>query len=134
MRALLHKLLTALVINDTRDRVRKCALLRITGRTGPNGIALNHPTAAEAHFRRAVGLAQAQGAKLFELRATLSLALLGREQRIEKPTELLRPVYDWFTEGFDSADLAEARGLLDNHSGFSRGGVRRATEILPNGP
>ena len=72
------------------------------------------PTAAEAHLRRAVGVARAQGARLFELRSAVSLARLGCEQQMEPPIELLRPIYDRFTEGFDSADLAEARRVLDS--------------------
>ena len=54
-----------------------------------------------------------QETKLWELRAALSLAQLRRGQgRCAEANDLLAPVYDWFTEGFDTADLKEARGLL----------------------
>jgi len=61
-----------------------------------------------------VYVARRQEAKAFELRAATSLAQLWGEQgrRAEAP-QLLAPVYGWFTEGFDTADLKEARALLD---------------------
>ena len=71
------------------------------------------PAAAEAHFRRAMAVAQAQGATLFELRATVSLARLWCEHEMQAPiTELLVPVCGRFTEAPDAPDLAEARALL----------------------
>jgi predicted ATPase len=72
------------------------------------------PTKAEACFRNAMAVAQAQCAKLWELRAATSLARLWRDQgRRAKARDLLAPVYGWFTEGFDTADLKDAKGLLD---------------------
>ena len=69
---------------------------------------------AEACFRRAMAVAQAQGAKLWELRAATSLARLWRDQgKRAKAHDLLAPVYGWFTEGFDTADLKDAKALLD---------------------
>ncbi len=68
---------------------------------------------AETLFRRALEVAQRQEAKSFELRAATSLARLW--QRQGKPAEaraLLAPVYDWFTEGFDTRDLQDAKALL----------------------
>jgi predicted ATPase len=70
--------------------------------------------AAEACFRRALDAAQKQQAKLWELRAATSLARLWRDGG--KPAEardLLAPVCGWFTEGFETADLKDARALLD---------------------
>jgi len=68
---------------------------------------------SEALFRRAIEIARAQGAKIFELRATNSLARVLRDQG--QPGEaraLLLPVYSWFTEGFETPDLIEAKDLL----------------------
>jgi predicted ATPase len=69
---------------------------------------------AEVSFQHALALARRQQAKLWELRAALSLARLWRQQgkRAEAST-LLAPIYEWFTEGFDTADLQEAKALLD---------------------
>ena len=69
---------------------------------------------AEAHFEHALAIARAQQAKSWELRAAMSMARLRRDQG--KPYEardLLAPVYGWFTEGFDTLDLKEAKALLD---------------------
>jgi predicted ATPase len=69
---------------------------------------------AESCFRHAIALAQGQQAKLWELRAAMSLARLWRDQgRRADAHDLLKPVYDWFTEGFDTADLRDAKALLD---------------------
>ena len=73
-----------------------------------------HSEAAEELFRKALSIAQEQEAKLWELRAVVSLARLRRDQN--RPTEardLLAPVYGWFTEGFDTPDLTDAGALLD---------------------
>ena len=73
-----------------------------------------HPEAAEELYRKALTIAQEQGAKLWELRAALSLARLRRDQtRRTEARDLLAPVYDWFTEGFNTPDLKEAKTLLD---------------------
>jgi predicted ATPase len=68
---------------------------------------------AEADFREAISLAQKLGAKSWELRATMSLArlLLGTGRRSEAHT-MLAGLYGWFTEGFDTADLKDAKALL----------------------
>ena len=72
---------------------------------------------AEALFRRAIDIAQGQAAKSCELRATLSLArLLQGQGRPAEARDLLRPVYSWFTEGFDTQDLRDAKALLQELS------------------
>jgi len=74
----------------------------------------NDPAAAEACFRAAIDIARAQSAKLFELRAAVSLARLRRDQgRHAEAHDLLAPIYGWFTEGFDTSDLKDAKALLD---------------------
>jgi predicted ATPase/class 3 adenylate cyclase len=73
-----------------------------------------HTEAAEELYRKALGIAEEQGAKLWELRAAVSLARLRRDHgRRAEARDLLAPVYDWFTEGFDTQDLKEAKALLD---------------------
>jgi class 3 adenylate cyclase/predicted ATPase len=68
----------------------------------------------EACFREARQIAQSQKARSLELRAATSLArLLGERGRREEAVALLTPVYDWFTEGFETADLKDAKALLD---------------------
>jgi class 3 adenylate cyclase/predicted ATPase len=72
-----------------------------------------HAEAAEEHYRKALSIAEEQGAKLWELRAAVSLARLRRDQgRCAEARELLAPVYGWFTEGFDTPDLKDAKELL----------------------
>jgi predicted ATPase len=69
---------------------------------------------AQAHFDRAIAIARAQKAKSWELRAATSLARLWRDHgKRQQARDLLAPVYGWFTEGFDTADLKEAEALLD---------------------
>jgi len=71
--------------------------------------------AAEGLYRKALEIAREQEAKLWELRAAVSLAQLRRGQgRRAEARELLAPVYGWFTEGFGTADLKEAKALLDS--------------------
>ena len=72
---------------------------------------------AEASFQHAIDIARHQQAKSRELRAATSLARLWAEQgRQREAHDLLAPVYGWFTEGFDTADLKDARALLDQLS------------------
>lgn len=76
--------------------------------------AADRVVAAEDHFWQALDWAQRQGALSWELRAAISLArLLGAQGRSADATALLHPVYDRFTEGFDTADLKAAKALLD---------------------
>ena len=72
------------------------------------------PKKAEAYFDRALAVARQQQAKSWELRTTMSMARLWRDQgRQDEARELLAPVYGWFTEGFETRDLKEAKTLLD---------------------
>jgi DNA-binding SARP family transcriptional activator/predicted ATPase len=72
---------------------------------------------AESCFQHAVEVARRQQAKSWELRATVSLARLWREQgRVDEARQMLAEVYGWFTEGFDTPDLQEARALLEELS------------------
>jgi class 3 adenylate cyclase/predicted ATPase len=72
------------------------------------------PLEIEASYRNAVGIAQGQQARSLELRAATSLARLWRDQgKRQQAHDLLAPVYGWFTEGFDTLDLKQAGGLLD---------------------
>ena len=69
---------------------------------------------AEAHFHKAIEIAQKQEAKSWELRTATSLARLWQQQgKKQEAHDLLTPVYNWFTEGFDTADLKDAKTLLD---------------------
>ena len=73
---------------------------------------------AEACFQRALDVARRQETKSLELRAAMSLARLWQQQgKHAEARALLAPVYDWFTEGFDTADLQEAKGLLEELEG-----------------
>jgi predicted ATPase len=74
-------------------------------------------TNAEDSFRTAITIAQRQQAKSWELRATLSLArLLMKQGRRDEARSMLATIYNWFTEGFDTADLKDAKALLDELS------------------
>ena len=74
--------------------------------------------AAEELYRKAMSIAAEQGAKLWELRAAVSLAQLRRDQGCRaEARDLLVPVYGWFTEGFDTPDLKDAKALLDRFGG-----------------
>jgi predicted ATPase len=73
----------------------------------------NDAASAEHQMREALRIAQAQGAESWELRATTSLALLLAEDHRDEARSMLADIYNWFTEGFDTADLKDAKALLD---------------------
>jgi predicted ATPase len=100
-------------IETTRERYYETEVNRITGE-----IALMTPepdtAKAQARFERALAVARDQQAKSWELRAATSLARLWRDQgKLTDARDLLAPVYGWFTEGFDTRDLKEAKTLLE---------------------
>jgi predicted ATPase len=98
-------------VERTDERLFEAELHRLKGE-----LMLLKPGAdqAEAYLRRAIDIARAQDAKLWELRAATSLARLWAEQgRHADAYYLLAPVYGWFTEGFDTPDLKDAKALLD---------------------
>jgi predicted ATPase len=73
-----------------------------------------HSEVAEELYRKALSIAKEQEAKLWELRAAVSLAQLRRDQgHRTEARDLLAPIYGWFTEGFDTPDLKDAKVLLD---------------------
>jgi predicted ATPase len=98
-------------IEATKEWSWQAEVHRMSGeiaRITPSG-ALN----AEGCFERALAISRKQQAKSFELRAAMSLARLWRDQgKVREALELLAPVYGWFTEGFDTRDLKEAKALL----------------------
>jgi tetratricopeptide (TPR) repeat protein len=102
----------ARVVETTEERVFEAELLhRVPGDllnvTGDQ-------SAAERHYRQAIAVAERQSARLFQLRASSSLARLWRDQgKRTEARDLLVPIYDWFTEGFDAPDLKEAKALLN---------------------
>jgi predicted ATPase len=101
------------LIEATKETWCEAELHRIAGE-----IALQSPerdtAKAEAYFEHALAVARQQQAKSWELRASMSLARLWRDQgKVQEAHELLAPVYGWFTEGFDTRDLKEAKGLLE---------------------
>ena len=82
-----------------------------------SGQISNLDTDAEASFRKAIEIASRQQAKSLELPATMSLARLLRDTgRRDEARAMLAEIYNWFTEGFDTADLKEANALLDELS------------------
>jgi predicted ATPase len=101
------------IIDTTEERMWEAELHRLKGETCLAQAAENHAVAA-ACLQQAFVVARRQHAKSWELRAAMSLARLwqGQGKRAEA-FELLAPIYDWFTEGFETPDLQDARVLLD---------------------
>jgi tetratricopeptide (TPR) repeat protein len=100
-------------VERNKEKVHEAEVHRVAGE-----IALMSPqpdaSKAEAYFKHALSIARQQQAKSWELRAAMSMARLWRDQgKREQARELLGPVYGWFTEGFDTRDLKEAKALLD---------------------
>jgi predicted ATPase len=101
------------VVETTKEQWYEAEINRIKGE-----IALNLPqpgsAQAGAYFERALTVARMQQAKSWELRAAMSMARLWRDQgKPQQAHDLLAPVYAWFTEGFDTRDLKEAKALLE---------------------
>ena len=101
-------------VETTKERWFEAELHRIAGEVAllsPEPVAAK----AEAYFERALAVARQQQAKSWELRAAMSMARLWRDQgKPQQARELIAPVYGWFTEGFDTLDLKEAKALHDD--------------------
>ena len=100
-------------VETTKQRWFEAEVNRMAGE-----IALKIPepdaAKAEAYFERALAVAREQQAKSWELRAAMSMARLWRDQgKRNEARDLLAPIYGWFTEGFDTLDLKQAKVLLD---------------------
>ena len=99
------------LLAENEERCTEAELYRVRGELLRAG---HDPAGAERCFRQAIGIAQQQSAKFWELRAAISLARLWREQgKRDAAHDLLAPTYGWFTEGFDTPVLKEAKALLD---------------------
>ncbi len=100
-------------VHATKERMLEPEINRVAGEIAllshdPNGAK------AESYFERALTVSRQQQAKSWELRAAMNMARLWRDQgKPQQARELLAPVYGWFTEGFDTRDLKEAKVLLD---------------------
>jgi predicted ATPase len=110
--------LAALAVLDTTElRYYAAELSRLQGVLLPQQ-AVPDTAQAAACFHQALDVARQQQAKSFELRAATSLARLWRQQgKRAEARELLAPIYRWFTEGFDTLDLQEAKALLEELAG-----------------
>jgi predicted ATPase len=113
----LSALTEALAVADEREaRVFEAETHRLKGELL---LKQDDSNAAEAQncFARAIEIARRQSAKSWELRATMSLArLLAKQGRRDEARTMLAEIYNWFTEGFDTADLKDAKALLDELS------------------
>src|SRR4029077_576523 len=101
------------IIKTAEEKIWEAEVNRISGEI----TMLSRPldaTKAEQHLTDALAVARRQQAKSWELRAAMSLARLWRDQgKVRQARELLPPVYGWFTEGFDTRDLKDAKALLE---------------------
>ena len=105
------------VVNNKGERYYEAEIHRLTGELLLACFA-DQQAASEASFHQALVVARAQQAKSWELRAAVSLGRLWQQQgKRAEAYELLAPVYGWFTEGFDTADLQEAKALLEELAG-----------------
>src|SRR5208282_5308617 len=100
-------------VEPTGERVYESELYRLKGEL-PLVQNAENAAQAEQSFRTAIEIAQAQSAKSWELRATTSLArLLAKQGKRDEAPTMLAEIYNWFTEGFDTADLKDAKALLE---------------------
>ena len=100
-------------VDNSGFRLLEAEIYRLTGELLLQQAIPNAPQ-AEAHFEQALEVARRQQAKSWELRAAMSLSRLWQYQgKRDEARELLAPIYGWFTEGFDTADLQEAKALLE---------------------
>ena len=100
-------------VETTKETMFEAEVYRIAGEIAFQS-AERDASKAHAYFERALAVARNQQAKSWELRAAMSMARLWRDQgKVQQAQELLAPVYGWFTEGFDTPDLKEAKALLE---------------------
>ncbi len=100
------------LVHRTGERYYEAELYRLKGALLLQQ-AQEDPSESETCFHKAIEITKKQAAKSLELRAATSLARLWQQQgKTTEAYDLLSPVYDWFTEGFDTADLQDAKALL----------------------
>jgi class 3 adenylate cyclase/predicted ATPase len=101
-------------IETSKETLFAAEVNRLAGEIALFGLA-PYVTNAETYFAQALAIARGQQARSWELRAAMSLARFWRDQdKVQQARDLLTPVYGWFTEGFDTRDLREAKTLLDS--------------------
>ena len=101
------------MIETAKERVWEAEVNRVGGQIVLKSTEPDQ-TMAQSYFEHALEIARQQQTKSWELRASMSLTRLWRDQgKVQQARELLAPVYGWFTEGFDTRDLKEAKALLD---------------------
>jgi predicted ATPase len=100
------------ILEKTGERWCEAEVHRVAGEISLKSRE-RHSAKAQTHFARAIAVARGQRAKSWELRAAMSMARLRRDQgRRQQAHDLLAPLYGWFTEGFDTLDLKDAKALL----------------------
>jgi predicted ATPase len=104
------------VVDDTGERRWEAELHRLKGEL-LLAYSAGHDAEAATCFRQALDIARQQQAKSWELQAAMSLSRLWQQHgKRDEARALLTPIYGWFTEGFDTADLQEAKALLEELS------------------
>jgi predicted ATPase len=121
-------------VESTKEKWAEAEIHRVAGE-----IALRSPAPdaarAESYFTAALAIARQQQAKSWELRTATSYARLMRDQvRVREAHDLLAPVYGWFTEGFGTKDLTEARTLLEELGEGALSWTAEDTVAAPGGP
>jgi predicted ATPase len=110
-------------VNITRECWWEAELYRLKGelmlkQSGMQSLESEGQTGVEECFSQALSIARAQNAKFLELRATMSFArLLASQGKRDEARTMLAEIYNWFTEGFDTVDLKEAKALLEGLGG-----------------
>ena len=100
------------ILETAEERFEEAELYRLRGELLNT---IGEDAASEQNYHQALAVARRQSAKVWELRASTSLARLWRDQgKRTEACDLLAPLYGWFTEGFDTPDLTEAKALLDS--------------------
>ena len=98
------------MVENTGERLFEAELYRLRGELL---LMFDEKDGAEMALEQALAIARRQHARMWELRAAVSLARLRRDQgRYAEARDIVAPIYGWFTEGFDTPDLTDARALL----------------------